>query len=195
VEYHPKNRFSIRLIEDYLLGGILFLLSLPLFLSIAFISKVVQGGPVLFRQKRRGFAEQYFHIIKFRTISSKQADTQTVPSTSTKWGRFLRYTSLDELPQFINVMKGEMSLVGPRPHEETEDAYFRANISGYEERFLVKPGITGWAQVNGWRGENADPAHLRQRVDHDIGYIRHWSLRLDMKIILLTPAAMCRTAR
>lgn len=110
----------------------------------------------------------------------------------TRVGRFIRRYSLDELPQFFNVLVGEMSIVGPRPHAVAHNEYFRGSIRGYMLRHKVKPGITGWAQVNGWRGETDDPEKMVRRVDHDLWYIRNWSLMLDLKIVLMTTLLVLR---
>ena len=126
-------------------------------------------------------------------------DGSTVPQATredprvTRIGRLIRRYSLDELPQFLNVLTGEMSIVGPRPHAVAHNEYFRSKINGYMLRHKVKPGITGWAQVNGWRGETDHPDKMTKRIDHDLWYIRNWSLPLDLRIVLLTVLSLTRT--
>jgi len=159
---------------------------------IALSIKLDSRGPVLFRQKRLGANNLPFNLLKFRSMYVEQTDTLghqlTRPGDPriTRVGRFLRMTSIDELPQLINVLRGEMSLVGPRPHALAASAagisYARA-ISEYPIRHRVKPGITGWAQVNGWRGETTTIEQIRQRVEHDLHYIENWSLALDLLIL------------
>jgi exopolysaccharide biosynthesis polyprenyl glycosylphosphotransferase len=163
----------------------------PLLLCIAIAIKLDDGGPVLFRQRRRGLNGRPFRILKFRTMmvmedgdSISQANRND-PRT-TRIGRFLRRTSLDELPQLINVLCGEMSLVGPRPHAVTHDDAFEKQIAEYPLRQQVNPGITGWAQVQGFRGETSTIAQLRQRIDCDLWYVKHWTPLLDLKILVLT---------
>jgi Undecaprenyl-phosphate glucose phosphotransferase len=186
----------LKTIEDRVLAAVLLLLVLPVMLVIAALIKLDSPGPVFFRQWRYGFNNQLIAVLKFRTMYTDQQDEAGTRLTArndprvTRLGAFLRHTSLDELPQLINVLKGEMSIVGPRPHA------VKANVSGrklYEEavaqyamRHKVKPGITGWAQVNGWRGETDTDEKIIRRVEHDLYYIEHWSLLLDLKIILRT---------
>ncbi len=178
-------------VEDKVLGAILFVLALPLCLVIAAAIKLDSPGPVLFRQPRFGFNNEEFTVLKFRTMHPG-ADTATVPQATradaqiTRVGAFLRRTSLDELPQLYNVLRGEMSLVGPRPHAVPHNQQYAQLIGGYLGRHRVKPGMTGWAQVHGLRGETATPEHMRLRVEYDIYYIEHWSLGLDLKILFLT---------
>jgi len=156
-------------------------------------------GPVFFKQKRLGVNNLPFEVFKFRTMYIEQADqlgnqlTQAGDPRITRVGRFLRTTSLDELPQLINVLRGEMSLVGPRPHALAASAagvsYARA-VGGYPIRHRVKPGITGWAQVNGWRGETNTIEQIRRRVEHDLYYIENWSLTFDLLILGRTLVAV-----
>jgi len=145
----------------------------------------------LFKQKRIGFDGRAFWIFKFRTMSVLEDDTsvkQAVMNDNrvTRLGRWLRHTSIDELPQLLNVLRGEMSLVGPRPHAEAHDDAFDAAVAHYAWRRNVKPGITGWAQVNGSRGETPDVESVRRRVECDLWYVENWSLWLDMRIMLQT---------
>jgi putative colanic acid biosynthesis UDP-glucose lipid carrier transferase len=148
---------------------------------------------VLFRQRRYGFNNNPITVFKFRTMRHDQADDRLVPQARrndprvTRVGAFLRRTSLDELPQLINVLRGEMSLVGPRPHAVAHNEQYAHVIDDYLSRHRVKPGITGWAQVNGLRGETDTPDKMRRRVQYDLYYIDNWSLYLDFKILALTP--------
>jgi len=161
-------------------------------LFIALMIKLESKGPIFFVQRRHGFNHEIIPVIKFRTMHV-QEDGSDVRQASkaddriTKVGRFLRRTSLDELPQFINVVRGEMSVVGPRPHAIAHNQHYASIINSYSRRHKVKPGITGWAQINGFRGETPDPKLMEKRIDHDLFYIDNWSLWLDIKIILLTP--------
>ncbi len=188
----------LKRLEDVVLGSlILALVALPMAL-VALGIKLTSKGPVFFRQRRYGLNGQSIEILKFRTMSvcedgpvirqATKDDTRVTP-----FGAFLRRTSLDELPQFLQVMTGEMSIVGPRPHAVAHNEQYRSLIRGYMLRHKVKPGITGWAQVNGWRGETDTVDKMRKRVEHDLAYIGNWGLSLDLKIILLT--AFGRRAR
>jgi putative colanic acid biosynthesis UDP-glucose lipid carrier transferase len=164
----------------------------PLLIAIAIAVKLSSPGPVLFRQHRKGMNGDVFSIYKFRTmfhgadkpgavVQARKGDSRV-----TKVGRFLRSTSLDELPQFFNVLKGEMSVVGPRPHAVEHDEYYKELVQHYMFRYRIKPGITGWAQINGHRGETAQLEKMEARVTFDMYYIQHWSFWMDMKIIALT---------
>ena len=168
----------------------------PTLLLIAAAIRLDSPGPALFRQPRVGYRNKIFTILKFRTMhehmSDVGADMQAVRDDPrvTRIGRVLRKFSLDELPQLINVIVGEMSLVGPRPHApntKAGDTLFHDAVEDYALRHRVKPGITGWAQVNGWRGRTETREQLRQRLAHDLYYIENWSFWLDVKIIALTP--------
>ncbi|MCB2191847.1 MAG: undecaprenyl-phosphate glucose phosphotransferase [Deltaproteobacteria bacterium] len=171
-------------------GSLLFVMIFsPLMAMIAIGVKLSSPGPVLYRQKRMGLDGVEFEMLKFRTMR-QGAEAETGPVWAqpddprrTRLGAILRRTSLDELPQFFNVLSGEMSLVGPRPERPELITSFRSQIPGYMLRHMVKAGITGWAQINGWRG-NTD---LNKRIEHDLYYIENWSLWFDIKIILLTP--------
>jgi exopolysaccharide biosynthesis polyprenyl glycosylphosphotransferase len=167
------------------------LLFAPCMVAIALWVALDSRGPVLFRQRRLGMGGRPFRILKFRTMTvleDGEIVTQARKNDArvTRAGRFLRQTSLDELPQLINVIKGEMSLVGPRPHAIAHDRYFAAVITNYELRQRVKPGITGWAQVNGFRGRTPTTEAMLQRVTLDLWYARHWHPLLDLKILLRT---------
>jgi putative colanic acid biosynthesis UDP-glucose lipid carrier transferase len=163
----------------------------PVLLLIAIAVKLESPGPVLFRQVRYGLDGQPFHVLKFRTmyVDSPGADAQQATRDDprvTRIGGFLRRRSLDELPQFWNVLRGEMSVVGPRPHTGAHTEYYRRAVKRYMVRHKVKPGITGWAQVHGLRGETAQIERMAERVRHDIDYVRHWSPLLDLEIIART---------
>ena len=185
----------LKALEDRILGSlILLLIALPMAL-IALAIKLDSPGPVLFRQKRYGLNNQLIEVLKFRTMRNDQRDDTGVVSTLvndpriTRVGAFLRRTSLDELPQFINVLRGEMSIVGPRPHAtqtKAGDKPLEEAVAEYAVRHKVKPGITGWAQVNGWRGTIDSAETLRKRVEFDIYYLENWSLMFDLKIVVLT---------
>lgn len=178
-------------IEDLVLGSlILAAISLPM-LAIAIGVRMTSPGPALFKQRRYGLQGQEIYVWKFRSMSVCEDGNKVTQATKndsriTPFGGFLRRTSLDELPQFINVLQGTMSIVGPRPHAVAHNEEYRKIINGYMLRHKVKPGITGWAQVNGWRGETEDVEKMRARVEHDLAYIRDWSLWLDLKIVFLT---------
>ena len=165
----------------------------PVLIAAALMIKLDSPGPVLFRQRRYGFNNNPITVFKFRTMRHDQADDRLVPQARrndprvTRVGAFLRRTSLDELPQLINVLRSEMSLVGPRPHAVAHNEQYAHVIDDYLSRHRVKPGITGWAQVNGLRGETDTPDKMRRRVQYDLYYIDNWSLYLDFKILALTP--------
>ncbi len=181
----------IKRLEDIVLATLILLLISPLMAAIAIAVRLTSPGPVLFKQRRYGLNGDVVVVWKFRTMTVLEDDhslTQTVRHDPrvTPLGRLLRRTSLDELPQFINVLQGRMSIVGPRPHAIVHNEQYRRLVKGYMWRHKVKPGITGWAQVNGWRGETDSLGKMEKRVEHDIDYIRNWSLWLDLKIIVLT---------
>jgi putative colanic acid biosynthesis UDP-glucose lipid carrier transferase len=179
---------------DLVLSSIALLMLSPVMLIIALCIKLGSPGPVLFRQARYGQNGKAIMVYKFRSMHTRQTaeeSTQVKQATQgdhrvTKLGRFLRRSSLDELPQLFNVIKGEMSLVGPRPHAAAHNEMYRSLISGYMLRHTVKPGITGWAQVNGLRGETETLDKMRRRVEYDHHYIQNWSLYLDIRIMFMT---------
>lgn len=177
--------------EDLVLSSIiLIIIALPMAV-IAVAVKLSSPGPVFFRQTRYGLKGRPIGVIKFRSMTTCDNGPTIVQAQKndvriTKLGAFLRRTSLDELPQFINVLLGEMSVVGPRPHAVAHNELYRPQIRGYMLRHKVKPGITGWAQVNGWRGETEVVEKMEQRVEHDLFYIDNWSLFWDLKIVFLT---------
>jgi Undecaprenyl-phosphate glucose phosphotransferase len=178
--------------------GALFLLTLlsPLMLLLAVLIRTTSNGPVLFRQERHGLGGESIEILKFRSMVVHQEPHGQVTQATrtdrrfTKVGRFMRATSLDEIPQLFNVLKGEMSLVGPRPHAIEHNHLYKSQIPRYMLRHKVKPGLTGWAQVNGFRGQTETPEKMENRIEHDLWYIQNWSLWLDIKILLLTPFAL-----
>ena len=164
----------------------------PLLALIALLVQLDSRGPVLFRQRRSGICGRSFEILKFRTMHVLEDDETVVQARegdprATRVGRWLRRYSLDELPQLINVLRGEMSLVGPRPHARAHDAYYSDLIRNYRHRHAVKPGMTGWAQVNGLRGPTPTVDSMARRIEHDLWYARHASFALDLKILLRTP--------
>jgi Undecaprenyl-phosphate glucose phosphotransferase len=186
------GKFLLKFFEDKVLALLLLILLSPLMVIIAIAVKLESPGPILFKQKRFGFNNKKFSVLKFRTmyhnpggdIGVKQA--QLNDSRITPLGKFLRRTSLDELPQLFNVLEGAMSVVGPRPHAVEHNEKYSKIIQGYFSRHRVKPGITGWAQVKGFRGETDVPGKMEARVEHDVFYIKNWSLLFDIKILLLT---------
>jgi len=177
--------------EDIILGGlILALISIPL-LFIGLCIKMTSEGSVFFKQKRYGLDGSEINVWKFRTMFCSENGNQIEQASKhdmrvTPFGHFLRRTSLDELPQFFNVLGGSMSIVGPRPHAVCHNEEYRKKVNFYMIRHKVKPGITGWAQVNGWRGETETLDKMENRVKCDLQYIKHWSLWFDIKIILMT---------
>jgi Undecaprenyl-phosphate glucose phosphotransferase len=185
----------LKSIEDRLLAFLIVMLISPLMLAIALLIKFDSPGPVLFRQKRYGFNNQLIEVLKFRTMYRELTDsnadrlTQRNDPRITRIGAFLRRTSLDELPQFLNVLRGDMSIVGPRPHALSAKAgtlLYQEAVKHYDARHRMRPGITGWAQINGWRGETETLEQIRKRVEHDLYYIEHWSVAFDLRIILRT---------
>lgn len=182
----------IKRLEDIVLGTVLSILALPMCIIIAIAIKCSSPGPVLFKQHRTGFNGKRFKVYKFRSMKiHKEANGQVTQarkgdSRLTPIGAFLRRTSLDELPQFYNVLQGRMSIVGPRPHALAHNEHYKELVQSYMQRHKVKPGITGWAQVSGLRGETDTLEKMQKRVQHDLWYIDNWSLTLDLKIILLT---------
>jgi len=176
----------------------LILLS-PVMIGTAIAIKLDSPGPVFFRQTRHGFNNQLIDMWKFRSMRTDTLDATATKLVTkddprvTKVGKFIRKTSIDELPQLFNVLMGELSIVGPRPHALAAKAdnqlYYEA-VEGYFARHRVKPGMTGWAQIHGWRGETDTVDKIMQRVNHDLYYIENWSLWLDLKIVLMTPMSL-----
>jgi Undecaprenyl-phosphate glucose phosphotransferase len=197
----PLSDWSIALksLFDRALAGVLIVVLSPLMALLALGVKWSSPGPVLFVQTRYGFNNQPFGALKFRSmhVASNDADANRLVQRDdprvTKFGAFLRRASLDELPQLFNVLKGDLSLVGPRPHAMKAKAagmIYEQAVEGYFARHRVKPGMTGWAQINGWRGETDTVEKIEQRLAHDLYYIDHWSLWLDIKILARTPLAV-----
>lgn len=182
----------IKRIEDLVISSLVLLLVSPLMLLIALAIKLDSKGPALFKQRRHGFNNEIFEVYKFRSMTMADSASSEVKQATrndqriTRIGKFLRRSSLDELPQLFNVLIGHMSIVGPRPHAVQHNLEYSTIISEYYARHNVKPGITGWAQVNGLRGETDTSEKMHRRVDADIYYIENWSLLMDLKIILMT---------
>jgi exopolysaccharide biosynthesis polyprenyl glycosylphosphotransferase len=193
----------VKSLFDRIVGAALLLILSPVLLAVALGVRASSRGPILFRQQRLGFNNEKITVYKFRSLYVEQCDslarrlvTRDDPRV-TPFGRIIRKTSLDELPQLLNVLKGDLSLVGPRPHAASAQAAewdYDKVVDGYFARHRVKPGITGWAQVNGWRGETDTVEKIQRRVEYDLDYIESWSLLLDIYILALTPLAMLRPA-
>jgi Undecaprenyl-phosphate glucose phosphotransferase len=198
----PLNGWDLVLkwLFDHVVGFLLLLAALPVMALIALAIKLDSPGPVLFRQKRLGFNNERIDVLKFRSMYHDQADPTASKvvtkndSRVTRVGRFIRKTSLDELPQLFNVvLRSNLSLVGPRPHAEQgkfQNRLFHDVVEGYFARHRIKPGITGWAQINGWRGEVDTDEKIQKRVEFDLFYIENWSLLFDLRILLKTPLAL-----
>lgn len=181
----------IKRLEDIVLSSLILLLISPVLLCISLAVKFTSPGPIIFRQTRYGMDGKPIKVWKFRSMKVMENDAVVTQATQndprvTPVGSFLRRTSLDELPQFINVLTGGMSIVGPRPHAVAHNEQYRQLIEGYMLRHKVKPGITGWAQINGWRGETDTLEKMEKRVEFDLEYIREWSLWFDIRIVFLT---------
>ncbi len=189
----------IKNVEDRVVGTALFMLAAPIMALVALAIRLESKGPILFKQRRFGFNNELIEVYKFRSMYADKSDatasklvTRDDPRV-TRVGRFIRRTSLDELPQLFNVLKGEMSLVGPRPHATEAKAssdLYQTVVDGYCARHRVKPGVTGWAQINGWRGETDTHEKIQRRVEADLHYIDNWSLAFDLYIIAATPIAL-----
>ncbi|MFZ3033201.1 MAG: undecaprenyl-phosphate glucose phosphotransferase [Parvibaculum sp.] len=197
IERRPLDGWGpvFKTVEDRVIAGLMTLGLLPLFLIVALAIKLDTPGPVFFRQRRHGFNHNVFMVWKFRTMTVEEDGAAIVQAKRgdervTRVGRWLRRTSLDEIPQLFNVLNGEMSLVGPRPHAIAHNEYYSSLLGTYASRHKVKPGITGWAQVNGLRGETNTPEKMAKRVEYDLQYIENWSLWFDIKILLLTPFSL-----
>ncbi|WGS18304.1 MULTISPECIES: undecaprenyl-phosphate glucose phosphotransferase [unclassified Bradyrhizobium] len=180
---------------DIGLASFALLMLAPLILTAALLVKLDTPGPIIFRQSRRGFNGKPFQIWKFRSMTVAENGSTVTQATKqdkrvTRVGRFLRKTSIDELPQLWNVLRGEMSLVGPRPHALAHDNYYDQLISKYVYRHHMKPGLTGWAQVNGFRGETPTIDLMEKRVEYDVWYVSNWSIWLDIRIIIRTATAL-----
>lgn len=181
----------IKRIEDIVLSTLILIMISPVLLGLAFAVKFTSKGPVFFKQNRYGIDGKPIKVWKFRSMNVMEDGAKVTQATKndsrfTPIGQFIRKTSLDELPQFINVLQGQMSIVGPRPHAVAHNEEYRKLVEGYMLRHKVKPGITGWAQINGWRGETDTLDKMEKRIEFDLEYIRNWSLLFDLKIVFLT---------
>jgi len=182
----------LKSLEDYILASLALILLSPLLILVAIAIKLDSRGPVFFRQPRLGFNNRRFDIFKFRSMYHSETPENRVQQATkgdprvTRVGQFIRATSIDELPQILNVLNGTMSLVGPRPHALSHNEEFARDVRGYFARHKVRPGITGWAQVNGLRGETDTSEKIRARVDHDVYYAENWSLLFDLRILIMT---------
>jgi putative colanic acid biosysnthesis UDP-glucose lipid carrier transferase len=182
----------LKAVEDFVFGCLFLILFAPVMVIVAAAIKLDSKGPVFFRQRRHGYNHQIVEVFKFRTMTVMEDGASITQATKndkriTRVGAFLRRTSLDELPQFLNVVRGEMSVVGPRPHALAHNDYYGNIIENYANRHRVKPGLTGWAQVHGFRGETKETRLMTERVRCDLEYIDNWSIWLDLKIIIMTP--------
>lgn len=189
----------VKNIEDRVLGAVLLLLAAPVMALVALAVRLDSKGPILFKQRRYGFNNELIGVLKFRSMYTEATDASASKLVTkgdprvTRVGRFIRKTSLDELPQLINVVRGEMSLVGPRPHATEAKAssdLYQTVVDGYYSRHRMKPGVTGWAQINGWRGETDTHEKIQRRVEADLYYIDRWSVLFDLYVIAMTPLAL-----
>jgi putative colanic acid biosynthesis UDP-glucose lipid carrier transferase len=176
-------------LSDLIFASLILCVISPILMVLVLGVKLSSPGPVLFKQRRYGLDGQEIVVYKFRSMTVTEdgdevAQAKVNDTRVTRFGSFIRKTSLDELPQFINVLQGRMSIVGPRPHAISHNEMYRKIIKGYMVRHKVKPGITGWAQVNGFRGETEAIDDMKNRIEYDIEYLKKWSLGLDIKIIL-----------
>ncbi len=192
-------RMALKLVEDKLLSLLMILVLSPVLALIALAVRLDSPGPILFRQTRIGLGGRPFTCLKFRSMRWERPSQDGIRQTRrdddriTRVGRYLRKTSLDELPQLFNVLRGDMSLVGPRPHAptmRTEGRLCEELIADYHLRHLVKPGITGLAQVKGYRGATETVDQLRRRIEHDLHYVQNWSIPMDLMILVMTPVTV-----
>jgi len=186
-----KVEQTVKRLVDVLIAGIVLVMLFPLLLMAALAIKLDSNGPVIFKQRRNGFNGSTFFMYKFRTMHVLEDGEQIIQASRndprvTRMGRWLRQLSVDELPQLFNVLRGDMSLIGPRPHALAHDKHYQDLVANYAFRHHVKPGITGWAQVNGLRGETPTIDSMAERIKYDLWYIDHWSLWLDLKIFFRT---------
>lgn len=182
---------AMKRIMDIVISTLLLIALTPVFIGVSIAVKLSSPGPVIFKQKRYGVGGKEIEVYKFRSMKITPPSAEVKQASQdddriTRVGRFIRKTSLDELPQFVNVLQGSMSIVGPRPHASQHNELYRKLIPGYMLRHKVKPGITGWAQVNGLRGETETVDKMRKRIRYDLVYMSHWSVAFDMRIILKT---------
>jgi len=194
--------YILKRLEDLVISLVAIVFALPLMLMVAIAIKIDSKGPVLFKQNRYGFNNELIEVYKFRSMYTDQSDAKADKLVTkddprvTKVGRFIRKTSLDELPQLFNSLKGDLSLVGPRPHAvsaKAADKLYTDVVDGYFARHRVRPGITGWAQINGWRGETDTAEKIERRVEHDLYYIENWSILFDLYILAMTPISLLNT--
>jgi undecaprenyl-phosphate galactose phosphotransferase/putative colanic acid biosynthesis UDP-glucose lipid carrier transferase len=188
---------AIKRTLDLVVAGAVLVAVVPLLAVVSLLIKLDSPGPLIFRQRRKGFNGREFAIYKFRTMNVledgyKIRQAQRNDGRVTRVGRILRATSIDELPQLVNVLRGQMSLVGPRPHPVALDNGCAKLIANYAFRQHVKPGLTGWAQIKGFRGETAKLELMEERVAHDLWYIKNWSIWLDLRIIIRTCFVLLR---
>jgi Undecaprenyl-phosphate glucose phosphotransferase len=192
----------LKSIEDKVIASLALVALSPLLALVALAIKLDSRGSVFFKQKRYGFNNELIEVYKFRSMFAEKTDANATKLVTkndarvTRVGRIIRRTSLDELPQLINVLKGELSLVGPRPHAtkaKAGDELYEHVVDGYFARHKMKPGITGWAQINGWRGETDTHEKIRHRVEHDLHYIENWSLMFDLYILAKTPLSLLKS--
>jgi putative colanic acid biosynthesis UDP-glucose lipid carrier transferase len=192
------NHLMFKAVEDRVIALIALVLLSPLMLVVALLIKLDSPGPVFFRQSRTGWNGKEFHIWKFRSMKLHQVQNGEVKQATkdddriTRIGRFIRKTSIDELPQLFNVLSGKMSMVGPRPHAIEHNTDYDKRIRAYMTRHRIKPGITGLAQINGYRGETDTLEKMKKRVEYDMHYINNWSFWLDLEILLKTIPALLR---
>jgi exopolysaccharide biosynthesis polyprenyl glycosylphosphotransferase len=185
------SELALKRAFDVLLSSVFLVGLAPLLLAVSFLIKLESSGPLIFCQHRKGFNGREFKIFKFRTMKVLE-DGRVIQQARrndprvTRVGRILRATSLDELPQLVNVLQGQMSLVGPRPHAVAHDDGYSKLIANYAFRQHVKPGLTGWAQIHGFRGETSRIQLMERRVDYDLWYVKNWSFWLDLRIVVLT---------
>jgi Undecaprenyl-phosphate glucose phosphotransferase len=192
----PLSNFdlTVKRAFDLCLAGIGLLILLPFLMTIALAIKLDSSGPVFFRQNRHGYNNDIIPVLKFRSMTVTEdgetartfTQARTNDSRVTRVGRLLRRTNIDELPQLLNIVRGQMSIVGPRPHPIALNVMFRERIAPFSRRHNVKPGLTGWAQVNGYRGETDTLEKMQRRIEYDLQYIDNWSFLLDLKILLMT---------
>ena len=184
---------------DKIVALVAIILLSPVMIATAILIKLESKGPVIFKQKRHGFNNELIEVYKFRSMYTDRSDANAAKLVTkndprvTRVGRIIRKTSIDELPQFFNVLKGELSVVGPRPHAlqaKADNKLYYEAVDGYFARHKVKPGVTGWAQINGWRGETDTVDKIMQRVHHDLYYIENWSILLDLYILFMTPISL-----
>jgi Undecaprenyl-phosphate glucose phosphotransferase len=194
--------WAVKEIEDRVLAAIMIVLLSPVMIAVALAVKFTSKGPIIFRQKRHGFNNQLVEVYKFRSMFTDMSDANASKLVTrgdprvTPVGRFIRKSSLDELPQLFNVLKGELSLVGPRPHAtacKAGERLYNEVVDGYYARHRMKPGITGLAQIHGWRGETDTEEKLQRRVEYDIQYIDNWSVWMDLYILAMTPVSLLNT--